>query len=104
MRRYRHFAKIGKNVGIHFVLATSRPCSNVITEGLKTNISCSIAFRVVRKIDSYTFLNEAGAEGLSCRGDALLKIDDGSLIGVQNYGKSWRAIFPLCAFGIMSAI
>jgi S-DNA-T family DNA segregation ATPase FtsK/SpoIIIE len=76
-------AKIGKNVGIHFVLATSRPCSNVITEGLMTNISCSLAFRVVRKIDSYIFLNEAGAEGLSCRGDALLKIDDGSLIGLH---------------------
>ena len=50
---------------------------------MKVNIPSRLAFRVCRKIDSLTLLNESGAENLLMRGDALFKDGDSEAIRLQ---------------------
>jgi S-DNA-T family DNA segregation ATPase FtsK/SpoIIIE len=66
--------QMGQSVGIHLILATSRPAANVFTKSLKETVPARIAFRVASDRDSRIFLDHTGAEKLSGGGDMLFRM------------------------------
>ena len=69
-------AQLGRACGIHLIIATQRPTTNIITGLIKANIPCKIALAVSNTSDSMTILNHGGAEKLTGRGDAIIKKPD----------------------------
>ncbi len=65
-------AQMGRAVGIHLVIATQRPTTNIITGTIKGNFPTRIAFKVTAMIDSRTILDSPGANQLVGRGDMLI--------------------------------
>jgi S-DNA-T family DNA segregation ATPase FtsK/SpoIIIE len=61
--------------GMHVILATQRPSTDVITGTIKANFPTRIAYRVAQKVDSRTILDEQGAEHLLGMGDMLIKLN-----------------------------
>ncbi len=65
-------AQMGRAVGLHLVIATQRPTTNIITGTIKGNFPTRIAFKVTAMIDSRTILDSPGANQLVGRGDLLI--------------------------------
>lgn len=76
-------AQLARAIGIHLVIATQRPTTNIITGTIKANFPARIAFRVISSIDSKTILDQTGANQLIGRGDMLVSTGSAEPVRVQ---------------------
>lgn len=75
-------AQKARAIGIHAIIATQRPSTNVITGIIKANFPVRIAFRVSSGVDSKTILDTTGAQQLIGKGDMLIS-NNSELVRVQ---------------------
>ncbi len=69
-------AQLARAVGMHMVIATQRPTTNIITGTIKANFPARIAFKVMSRIDSQTILDRTGANQLVGKGDMLFFVQN----------------------------
>lgn len=96
-------AQLARAIGIHLIIATQRPTTNIITGLIKANFPARVAFRVMSVIDSRTILDMSGANQLIGKGDMLISsgndttrlqcafIDTAEVENLTNYIGSQRA-------------
>ena len=86
-------AQMGRAAGMHLVVATQRPTTDVITGLIKANIPSRIALSVMSQIDSRTIIDQAGADKLLGNGDMLyMPIGQNKPIRVQGCFASTKDI------------
>ncbi len=88
-------AQKARAVGMHMILATQRPSTNVITGIIKANFPGRIAFRVSQMVDSRTILDRTGANQLIGKGDMLFS-HNGEMERVQCAFISTEEVEAIC--------
>lgn len=78
----KRLAQKARAAGIHVIIATQKPSSEVISTSLRSNLPAQLALRVKSAIESRVIMDESGAETLNGKGDAFFKAE-GELIRVQ---------------------
>jgi DNA segregation ATPase FtsK/SpoIIIE, S-DNA-T family len=95
----QRLSQMARAVGIHLVLATQRPSTDVITGLIKANITTRIAMKVGSSIDSRVILDTPGADKLVGKGDMLLmQPERGKPLRVQGAFVSEEEIDQIVAF------
>ena len=81
---FMKIAQKGGEVGVHVIISTSRPSTDVITDTMLDNIHTKLAFTASNDVDSKRIINRSGAENLLSRGDFLYKdVESSSLKRIQ---------------------
>ena len=90
-------AQKARAIGIHLILTTQRPSTDVVTGLIKANFPARIAFKVSSGVDSKTILNTTEAERLIGMGDMLI-FDRSELVRVQCAYTSEKEVDDICTF------
>lgn len=90
-------AQMARAVGMHMIIATQRPSTNVITGLIKANFPGRVAFRVNQMVDSRTILDTPGANQLIGKGDMLFS-HNGNMERVQCAYIDTKEVRRICQF------
>jgi DNA segregation ATPase FtsK/SpoIIIE-like protein len=90
-------ARLGRSCGIHLVVATQRPTTDVISNEIKQNMLCRIAFTVTSQVGSRVILDEMGAENLIGKGDMIMSFN-ATFKRLQGAFTDDDEIFKVCDF------
>lgn len=88
-------AQKGRAAGLHMIVATQRPSTNVLTGTIKANFPSRMALRVSQMVDSRTILDRPGAQHLIGRGDMLL-LNGGEIDRIQCAFASTEEVEAVC--------
>ncbi|MFH1559036.1 MAG: DNA translocase FtsK [Patescibacteria group bacterium] len=79
MKNILILAQKARACGIHLIIATQRPSTQIITGDIKANFPTKVAFRCAKATDSQVVLGESGAEKLLGKGDMIFSSDEGDV-------------------------